>query len=88
MVTAMSGSSTFVTATHAALFEQEGATGCDICGEAIPPEDDGPAVPGRASYASARGDTVTFDPAPLCATCAAAVAITAIQRWDVEEEEG
>lgn len=79
----------FVTATHAALFEEDRFPTCDICGEAIAPdEDEGPAVPGRAHYVSMRGDTLCHEEQPLCPGCAVAVGVTAIQRWDVEEDEG
>jgi hypothetical protein len=36
----------------------------------------------------ARGDSVRFEKAPLCASCASAIGMTALARWEIEEEEG
>ncbi len=80
---------TFVTASHAALFEDDTRARCDICGDDVPPDpDDGSSYAGSALYISMSGDRVVYDEPPLCASCAVAVGVTALARWDIEEEEG
>ncbi len=85
----------FVTATHEALFQPEEPR-CDVC-EAIVPsgagdaddEGDGDAIEGgHGLYLWLRSGEVTFEEPPLCAACAAAITMSALQRWDLEEEEG
>ncbi len=78
------------TATHEALFEVAPATKCDACGRPLPDGDgeDGYELPGNGVYMWTRGDSVRFEPAPLCASCAAAIGVTALARWEIEEEEG
>ncbi len=83
----------FVVASHEALFE-EGQSVCDACGAALEatPADGGGAdryrLGGEGVYMWTRGDRVRFDPAPLCSDCAAAIGVTALARWEIEEEEG
>ena len=36
----------------------------------------------------ARGDERRYQEPPLCAACAAAIGVTALQRWETEEDEG
>jgi hypothetical protein len=45
-------------------------------------------MPGRALYVWTRGDEVRREEPPLCASCAAALGLTALARWEIEEEEG
>jgi hypothetical protein len=35
-----------------------------------------------------RGDQVRFEKTPLCPECASAIGVTALARWEIEEEEG
>jgi hypothetical protein len=65
------------------------AVECDACaGPVVPDEDDGYSLPGEGVYLWTRGDEVRFERAPLCASCAAAIGMAALARWEIEEEEG
>jgi hypothetical protein len=80
-------------ASHEDLFLERSESRCDACGESLPPTDEGEGahrygLPGRALYLWARGDEVRFEGAPLCAACASAIGMTALARWEIEEEEG
>jgi hypothetical protein len=82
---------TFVVASHRALFTAPAATSCDACGAPLPAaegDDHGYRVPGEGIYMWTRGENVRFDRAPLCADCASAIGVTALGRWEIEEEEG
>lgn len=64
---------------------------CDACDAVLPPateDDDGYDVPGFGVYLWTRGDEVRFEKAPLCGSCASAIGMTALARWEIEEEEG
>jgi hypothetical protein len=89
----------FVTASHHVLFEDAaknadaGAERCDACGVALRPtdllgDDEGFAIAGRGVYISTRGDEVRYEDAPLCPACASAIGMSALARWEIEEEEG
>ena len=80
----------FVTASHEALFEVDEPAQCDACGAPLPDEGDehGYGVVGSGVYLWTRGDSVRFETAPLCASCASAIGMTALARWEIEEEEG
>ena len=80
-------------ASHEDLFLERSECRCDACGESLPPTDEGEdahryGMPGRALYLWARGEEVRFEGAPLCAACASAIGMTALARWEIEEEEG
>jgi hypothetical protein len=78
----------FASATHRALFEDAPST-CDVCGERVPDDEDtGPVVAGRGVYVWTRGDETRREDAPLCPSCAAALGLTALARWEIDEEEG
>jgi hypothetical protein len=79
-----------VVASHEVLFEQADEARCDACGAPLPPgdEDEGFGVPGAGVYMWTRGDDVRFEEAPLCTSCASAIGMTALARWEIEEEEG
>jgi hypothetical protein len=80
---------TCVTASHHALFAADATRRCDACGEPLRDEsDDGFAIEGAGLYVWARGDDVRYEEAPLCASCASAIGLTALTRWEIEEEEG
>lgn len=80
----------FVVASHEALFEPAGPARCDACGEPLDGDEpaEGYGVRGQGAYLSARGDQVRFDEVPLCPSCASAIGMTALARWEIEEEEG
>jgi hypothetical protein len=81
---------TFITAGHEALFKEPEGTRCDVCSEAVDPNagDEGFAVPGRGLYMWTRGSEVRFEEPHLCASCGAAIGMSALARWEAEEEEG
>ncbi len=83
----------FETAGHAALFDPLQESRCDACGAALLSEPDerepyGYGVRGRGVYLWSRGDEIRFEDAPLCASCASALGMVALARWEIEEEEG
>lgn len=79
-----------VVVSHEALFEEVPASKCDACGEALGEADgaEGYGVPGRGVYLWARGEETRLESVPLCASCASAIGMTALARWEIEEEEG
>jgi hypothetical protein len=80
----------YTSATHEALFDADLAKdACDVCGERVlDDEDAGPAVSGRGLYLWTRGDETRHEEAPLCPSCASALGLTALARWEIDEEEG
>jgi len=46
------------------------------------------AVLGRGLLVWSRGEERRYQEPPLCATCAVAIGVTALQRYEIEEEEG
>lgn len=80
----------FVSASHTLLFQDAEATVCDVCAEplAANPEDEGYDVHGRGLLVWARGDERRYQEPPLCPGCAAAIGVSALSRWEIEEEEG
>ncbi|HEY4015143.1 MAG TPA: hypothetical protein VGM06_17485 [Polyangiaceae bacterium] len=78
----------YIVASHDALFVEVEATRCDACGGELSLEDDdGYGMPGAGIYLWTRGDEVRVERAPLCASCASAIGVTALARWEIEEEE-
>lgn len=79
-------------ASHEDLFIERGEMLCDACGGALDEDGVDPegtyGVPGQGVYLWARGDEVRFERAPLCPSCASAIGMTALARWEIEEEEG
>ena len=63
---------------------------CDACGAIVVAsgDDEGFDVPGQGVYVWTRGEEVRFEKAPLCGSCASAIGVTAMTRWEIEEEEG
>jgi hypothetical protein len=78
----------FVTADHRALFVQSAEDRCDACGAELHEPEDDQAPLGMGMYLWSRGDVVRVDPAPLGPSCAAAIGLTVLARWESEEEEG
>ena len=78
----------YFAASHEVLFEVPRAR-CAVCEAPVPAEDDsGYAPPGRGLMLWARGDERRVEEPPLCASCAAAIGLSALRQWDIEEEEG
>jgi hypothetical protein len=80
-------------ASHEVLFERVELLQCDACGErlvdeSVDEDDDGYGLAGSGAYLWNRGDSVSLESAPLCASCASAIGVTALARWEIEEEEG
>jgi hypothetical protein len=79
-------------AGHEVLFaSDDDEARCDVCERPISDDDDeGHAVSGRGLYVWTRGEDVatTREEPPLCPSCAAALGLTALARWEIEEEEG
>ncbi len=81
----------FVTAGHDVLFQDHEAKCCDVCKdpvEAPEEEEEGFSVRGRGLLVWTRGEERRYQEPPLCPGCAAAIGMTALQRWEIEEEEG
>lgn len=85
----------FVTAGHAILFQDAEAHRCDVCadvvGDSSKSDDADDAtydVRGRGLLVWSRGEERRYQEPPLCAACAAAIGVTALQRWETEEDEG
>jgi hypothetical protein len=84
----------FVTAGHAVLFQDGEAHRCDVCSdtldedEKVDGDDRGFDVRGRGLLVWSRGEERRYQEPPLCASCAAAIGVSALQRWEIEEEEG
>jgi hypothetical protein len=81
----------FRVASHDLLFAPTNEHRCDACGADLPWQADGDtddySVLGRGVYLWVRGGAVTIEHAPLCASCASAIGMTALARWEIEEEE-
>ncbi|HSO34370.1 MAG TPA: hypothetical protein VLT33_17660 [Labilithrix sp.] len=81
----------FVTAGHAVLFQDSEAHRCDVCASTLDEADDADGADGAGGHGLlvwSRGEERRYQEPPLCATCAAAIGVTALQRWEIEEEEG
>jgi hypothetical protein len=83
----------YVVVSHESLFESSSPVErCDACGSVLAPqmdEDDGGySVRGVGVYHWVRGEEARFEKVPLCPSCAAAIGMTALARWEIEEEEG
>lgn len=75
-----------VSASHEILFETDDVPRCDTCRREIA-EDEGARVSGRGLLVFARGDEVRYEEPHLCDECAAAVGITQLRIWDLEDDE-
>jgi hypothetical protein len=80
----------WVCASHDALFGQPEKIRCDACGCELEDRDvrDPDDLCGRGVYMWTRGQEVRLEEAPLCASCASVIGMTALARWEIEEEEG
>ncbi len=77
-----------VVASQDVLFESIESACCDACGRPVETEGDGYGLPGSGVYLWQRGDHVQIEKVPLCASCASAIGMAALARWEIEEEEG
>lgn len=78
----------FITASHSILFEDDDER-CSVCTEPLDGEDDdGPAIRGRGLLVWARGSERRYEEPHLCPGCASAIGVSALQRWEIEEDEG
>lgn len=80
----------FVTASHAVLFDDVESHQCDVCSAPVEEEEneEGFVVHGRGLLVWTRGEERRYQEPPLCPQCAAAVGMTALSRWEIEEDEG
>lgn len=85
----------FVTAGSAILFHDTEAHRCDVCAEMLADgdgtadsDDGGYDGTGHGLLVWSRGEERRYQEPPLCASCAAAIGVSALQRWEIEEEEG
>jgi hypothetical protein len=62
---------------------------CDVCGAPVPEDaDDEHAFAGHGLYVWSRGGQTFYEEPPLCAVCGIAIGMSALARWEIEEEEG
>ena len=61
---------------------------CDVCGVAVGDVDDVDNDGGRGLYVWVRHGEVVYEEPPLCGACAGAITLSALARWEIEEEEG
>lgn len=86
----------FVTAGHSVLFQDAESHRCDVCASVLRTDDDGVPDSDESNYdvrgtgllVWSRGEERRYQETPLCASCAAAIGVSALQRWEIEEEEG
>jgi hypothetical protein len=74
----------FVTASHAVLFQEPEPNRCDVCSAPLEAEGD----TSRGLLVWSRGEERRYQEPPLCPSCATAVGVSALQRWEIEEDEG
>jgi hypothetical protein len=76
--------------SHEVLFD-EPPLQCDVCDAPLhgdETDDQENAFAGRGLYVWIRGGKVVYEEPPLCANCGTAIGMSALARWDIEEEEG
>jgi hypothetical protein len=75
--------------SHELLFADVPPSVCDACGEPLVEDAaEGYGIPGQGVYLWARGEETRLESVPLCSSCASAIGMTALARWEIEEEEG
>jgi hypothetical protein len=83
----------FVSASHAILFEKTDEH-CNVCAGKLEVDslegeaDDELFSGGRGLLVWARGEERRYEEPRLCAECASAIGVSALQRWEIEEDEG
>jgi hypothetical protein len=84
----MTAPANFTVFSHDVLFEEPRET-CHACNETLDDhDDDGFDVTGRGLMVFYRGDERRVEEPGLCPTCGAAIGMTMLTRWAIEEEEG
>jgi hypothetical protein len=83
----------YISASHRDLYPlADELPRCDVCDEPLPPVADDDADPfavrGEGMLIWYRGDERRVEARPLCERCGTAVGLKALQRWEIEEEEG
>ena len=81
----------FESIDHTSLFTTASAhaDSCHACAKPVDAtEDEGFSVPGRGLMVFARGDERRAEEPRLCGSCGAAIGMTMLTRWAIEEEEG
>ncbi len=86
------GASHCISASHAVLFETVKDC-CSVCSDALVrvsdnDADDGRVGPSRGLLVWSRGDERRYEEPELCPRCASAIGVTALHRWEIEEDEG
>ena len=88
------GATCFETIDHTALFQPSAeasskAPCCHACERPLhASHDEGFSVPGRGLLVFMRGDERRAEEPRLCPSCGAAIGMTMLSRWAIEEEEG
>ena len=81
----------FVSASHSILFETHDDK-CSVCSSELgiddDDDDDGMQHRGRGLFVWARGEERRYEEPQLCSGCASAIGVTALNRWEIEEDEG
>lgn len=78
----------FISATHALLFESTDDR-CSVCSDPLEAdEEEGTRVRGCGLLVWARGEERRYEEPQLCPGCASAIGVSALQRWEIEEDEG
>ncbi len=81
-----------VSASHAVLFESE-EDRCSVCAQLLvsdlsDDEDPSRLTRGKGLLVWSRGDERRYEEPELCPRCASAIGVTALHRWEIEEDEG
>jgi hypothetical protein len=59
---------------------------CNVCAEVV--EQDDESLVGKAFFFRHRGEQPEYETEAVCASCAVAIGLSALHRWEIEEEEG
>ena len=82
----------FISASHAVLFEKSddrcSVCSCKLDAACSDDDDDGTFATSRGLLVWARGDERRYEEPLLCSECASAIGVSALQRWEIEEDEG
>ncbi len=78
----------FTKVTHEVLFVDDGPR-CDVCGDRISDDDDPESsLTGSGLYVWSHGGQLVYEEPPLCAACSTTIAMSALARWGLEDDEG
>jgi hypothetical protein len=62
---------------------------CSVCDDELGADDEeGTEIRGRGLFVWTRGEERRYEEPHLCPRCAAAIGMSALQRWEIEEDEG